>query len=343
MGVAAPSVASASSTMQSHSSEQRLMFASFIPGYLAVDRIGNGTALVGSGKTNPLFIDEFNPAGSTTQSPLISVALPTAAGTGNTPNPLTVTNSFGEGLLSLSTDGHYLVVPGYADTPNDAIVAATSGVTNFIRTVGRISNSGNIDTTTTANNMGTGNFRGVTSSDGSGFWASTSTSGVIYVPYGGTGGSGVQISTTATGNPVNTRAVTIFNGQLYVDALTGTTTPLIGPGTVGTGLPQTGLVSITELNGFPTSTAAPANNPAPSPFQFVFKDANTIYVADAGITGSAGIQKWTQSGGTWTLQYNTLAAASGNADAGIVRRLTMDANGVPLCITTTNTTGNRFS
>ncbi len=108
---------------------------------------------------------------------------------------------------------------------------------------------------------------------------------------------------------------------------------MVGPGTVGTGLPTTGPVAITELSGFPTATGAP------SPFQFVFKDANTIYLADAGTTASAGIQKWTQSGGTWTLQYTTLAAASGNADAGLVG-ITIDANGV-LYATTTNGTANR--
>jgi hypothetical protein len=35
-----------------------------------------------------------------------------------------------------------------------------------------------------------------------------------------------------------------------------------------------------------------------------FKDANTLYIADDGSAASGGgIQKWTQSGGTWSLAY----------------------------------------
>jgi Calx-beta domain len=316
--------------------EQRLLFTSFIAGDLAVERIGTGSgALLTANLTNPTFIDEFNPTGGS-QSALLTVALPTAAGTGSTPNPLTATSSFGEGLMNLSADGHYLIVPGYAAVPNSDIVTQITGggtPNDLTRAVGRISNSGSIDTTTTANNVGNGNFRGAISSDGSGFWAATSNSGVVFLPYGHSGASGVQISNTSTTS--NTRSLSIFNGQLYVGASTSSG-PLVGPGTVGvgSGLPTTGLVTIAELSGFFTSTSGN------SPFQFVFKDANTIYVADAGTTGVAGIQKWTLSGSTWSMQYSTLAAASGNADAGLVG-LAIDANGV-LYGTTTNTTANRL-
>ena len=75
---------------------------------------------------------------------------------------------------------------------------------------------------------------------------------------------------------------------------------LFGPGTIGTGLPTTsGTNTQTELPGFPVVTGN-------SPFQYVFKDSKTIYVADSNTTTNAGIQKWTFNGTTWVLQYTTL-------------------------------------
>jgi hypothetical protein len=94
------------------------------------------------------------------------------------------------------------------------------------------------------------------------------------------------------------RVVNIFNGQLYVSSSTGT---LLGVSTVGTGLPTTASSStITPLPGMPTTGTH-------SSYDFWFKDANTLYVADDGSAANGGgIQKWTQSGGTWSLAYTLL-------------------------------------
>src|SRR5262249_5554337 len=72
-------------------------------------------------------------------------------------------------------------------------------------------------------------------------------------------------------------------------------------GTLGTGLPTTGLQVPSLLNGFPTATG-------PSNYDFFFADPATLYVADDRTTGAGGIKKWTLAGGIWSLQY-TLAVS----------------------------------
>ncbi len=119
----------------------------------------------------------------------------------------------------------------------------------------------------------------------------SSSGGVRYTTLGSTSGS-IQISNS----PTDTRALTIYDGQLYVSAATGASPGFYGVATVGTGLPTTAGQSITILPGFPT-TSGPTN------YGFVFADANTLYVTDDRNSTAGGVQKWTFSGGTWTYQY----------------------------------------
>ena len=123
-----------------------------------VVRVGDGVTFYGS-STQPVFIDEFD--GSTNPMTLIqTIALPVAsngaqqafslhpnpAGTGVNPvNGGSV--SSGGGFLSLSADGRFLSIAGFAAppfTPLSALVGPT-----VPRVIARIDWLGNVDTTTT--------------------------------------------------------------------------------------------------------------------------------------------------------------------------------------------------
>jgi hypothetical protein len=304
----------------------------FTVGNLVVERMGDGTAALSSAATK-LFLDEFTTGGTPVQAGASGIALPTAdSGTTHAMTDSGVATS--AGLLLRSADGHYLTLVGYDATPGASGVVAS----RVARVIGRVDNSATIDSSTlitdgyggansgaaTAGN----NIRGAATVDGTAFWTSGASGtgatdgGVRYATLGSAGTS-TQIATNVT----NTRSLSIFNNQLYADASTSTG-PLFGPGTVGTGLPTTSGQTITQLNGFPTASG-------PSAYQFVFKDANTIYVADDRTTAGGGIEKWTQSGGTWSMAYSALAGTVG------LRGLTLGADGT-LYGTTGETTANRL-
>src|SRR3954471_6558150 len=78
--------------------------AAFTPGNLVIYRVGDGaSALINTG--NPVFLDEYTPAGSLVQSlPMPSAASPRLIASGT---------STSEGLLTRSTDGNYVVLTGY--------------------------------------------------------------------------------------------------------------------------------------------------------------------------------------------------------------------------------------
>ena len=109
-----------------------------------------------------------------------------------------------------------------------------------------------------------------------------------------------------TSAPTNTRVANIFNGQLYVSSASGA---FQGVGTVGSGLPTTGGQSLALLPGFPTASG-------PSPYDFWFASASTLYVADDRTNGSGGLQKWVFGGSTWSLAY-TLAVTANTGCRGL--------------------------
>ena len=98
----------------------------------------------------------------------------------------------------------------------------------------------------------------------------------------------------------NIRTIGIANGNLYC---TSASSVYQGVSQIGSGLP-TQATSITLLAGFPSAVG-------PSNYDFFFADPNTVYVADdRATTAGGGIQKWTQTGGTWTLAYTLAPTAS---------------------------------
>lgn len=133
------------------------------------------------------------------------------------------------------------------------------------------------------------------------------------------------------GKDNNFRGLTIFNNTLYVTKGSGgnginTVYQVGNAGTLPSGTTaQLAALPITVLPGFPTSLASGVDqngNPAPVafPFGIWFADANTLYVCDEGdgtlvtpaVNGNvadalsqatAGVQKWSFSGGAWHRLY----------------------------------------
>jgi hypothetical protein len=293
-----------------------LLPAQIQPGHVVVARVGDGTATLSNAST-AVFLDEYTATGTFVQT----IALPTS-GSG-AQRPLTCSGTAtSEGALTQSADGRFLVLAGYGIAPGGASVA--SSVSSSVpRVVGRVALDEAIDTSTALVDAYSGNnVRGAASFAGGEFWTAGTASaannpGVRYCASLGATQS-TLLDTTIT----NIRRVDLWNGQLYCATASGTA---FGVCTVGTGLPTTAGQTTALLPGFPTTTG-------PSPYDFFFASATTLYVADDRTTAGGGIQKWTLAGGTWTLQY-TLTAGTGVGCRGLTGTFTGGA--VTLWTTTT--------
>jgi hypothetical protein len=262
--------------------------ASFTSGNLAVYRVGDGASnLANTG--NAVFVDEYTTTGTLVQS----IPMPTTAS--GTNNPLVASGTAtSEGLMTLSTDGRYLVLTGYGTTiPQGSSIVSGSAP----RVVGRVDGGGAIDTSTALTDFSPGNNpRSAASTDGTNLWVGGAAGGVRYTITGST--TSTQLSTSVT----NIRGVEIFAGQLYESDSSGT----IRVGTVGSGLPTTSGQTITNLPGFPTTG---------SPYAFFLADLtstvaglDTLYVAE-DTAGGGQIQKYSLVSGSWTLNGTVAAAA----------------------------------
>jgi hypothetical protein len=213
------------------------------------------------------------------------------------------------------------------------------------RVVAVIGQNGVVDTSTSVYGVFNGNNpRSVATVDGKSFYISgqgnspDATGGVFYVTRGSHSATAITgLDTSSNTSSQDTRMVEIVNGQLYVsvDSKEGKSAARSFIGTLGDpGALPTSLANGGNgpqmLNGFGNSggtgkvtiTAATTNgvNAAGdqinlSPEEYFFANASTLYVADSGVTkqtsatstlGDGGLQKWSDIGGTWTLDY-TLA------------------------------------
>ncbi|MBX3463907.1 MAG: hypothetical protein KF830_12115 [Planctomycetes bacterium] len=272
--------------------------AQITPGNLLVLRVGTGSAALTNAST-AVFLDEFTTTGAFVQT----IALPTAPSGGNL--PLTTSGSAtSEGFLTQSVDGNHFVAVGYGAAPGIANIVGTASATTP-RVVGRVALDGTVDTSTSIDNaFSANNIRSGCTEDGSQFWTVGANSGVVLVPFGGT--SGTSLNAAA---PTNCRVVGIDRGQLYTTSGSGATQRCVN--TVGTGVPTVPGQTPTILPGMSSGTA--------SPYDFWFADPSTVYVADdRSVATGGGIQKWVESGGTWTLAYTLASGTSYRGLSGIV-------------------------
>jgi predicted extracellular nuclease len=281
---------------------QRLLASSpFTPGNLVVYRVGSGSgSLLNTG--NPVFLDEYTPAGALVQS----IPLPTAV-SGSNLRLIASGTATSEGLLTRSADGLYIVLSGYdAPIPTTGLAGTSTTVAPVVlRVVGRVDVAGNIDTSTGLNDWASGNNpRGVASTNGTDLWVGGAAGGVRYTTLGSS--TSTQLSTSVT----NIRAVGIFAGQLYNSDSSGLTIRL---GVVGSGLPTTTGQIINNLPGFPTGG---------SPYGFFFADldgtpgVDTLYVADdTNTAGVGGLSKFSLVSGSWV--SNGIVGLQGDAYRGL--------------------------
>jgi hypothetical protein len=273
----------------------------------SVVRLGDGATVLSSGATPVLVEERLAGSGAAVTSTSGALQLPTVASGATQPFTLSGTAD-SEGALTLSTDGRYLTLIGYAATiPTVAVKGAV-----LPRVIARIDGSFVADTTTTLGGfvspspgavpstaLAGDNARSVLTQDGQQFWAAGNGSpnanrGVWYTSPSGATTAAIQLSGT------NSRVCNIFFGQLYCATNAALTT-------LGTGIPVP-----------PSAVLVPVTVPGmavPTLFGFAMFDLvapfdgapDTIYVADervpttvVGMTGG-GIQKWTFSGTTWSL------------------------------------------
>jgi hypothetical protein len=255
-----------------------LVNGQFTPGNLVVYRVGTGTgSLVNTG--NAIFLDEYTTAGVLVQS----IALPTAASGSNFPICASGTAT-SEGLMTLSSNGQYLIATGYGVAPGYASSLTSTASATVNRIVAVIDANGNINTTTALTDFSTGNNpRTATSSDGTNIWVGGAAGGVRYTTLGAT--TSTQLATT----PTNIRQLNIFNGQLYESS---SSSPFLTVSSVGTGLPTTSGQTVTVLPG--------TTNTGTSNYGFYLATlaaGQVLYITD---NTASTITKYSLVSGTWT-------------------------------------------
>lgn len=262
---------------------------SLTPGNLVVTRVGDGVAAP-TNAANPVFVDQYTTSGTYVNT----ITIPTTASGANLPctNSGTATSELS---LNLSGDRRYLTFGGY-----DATVGTTGVASSTVpRVCARVAMDGSVDTSTQLGTLYSGNnLRSVWTSNGTDFWCVGATSGIVYSPLGGAGAL-VVCNTTTNNRVINSNGTDIYY--------------MTGAGTRGfykiPGFPTTS--GQTSTNQFPTGTSS-------SPYDFIMVDANDIYIAD----DAAGLQKWVNTGGTWSVAYTMTAGAA------FVRSLAYDGTNI---------------
>lgn len=309
--------------------------SAFAPGNVVVYRVGNGTTTLSDGG-NAVFIDEYTPAGDLVQS----VPMPTS---GN--GALTAGTNTPEGTLSISTDGRYVMVPGYRKNVGVDNVDPGSVVASTIpRVIGRVPIDGSAaDTSLALKFNGSASarvWRSVASTDGSEFWVShgggNSTTGIAYATVNGITTNDGYSDAVSNGN---TRQVNIFGGDVYFST-----------SSTNGGLPSRGIY---RFSGQPHLSATPtliAATTASTHFAQGFAlfdesdavaDMDTLYFVDLDNDGGVNngyVRKFSSVGGSWVLTGSSPALPNLLNLAGIET-----ADGiVTLYGTTQNATGGQL-
>ncbi len=352
----------------------------FTDGDLVISAVGDGasTGSYTDNQASPIVLEEITTAGAIVAAMELPQTTTTNAN-GVTENAISGEyGSSSEGLLSLSADGQSLVIAGYAVNANtynsggaavygNAALAQSTSVPNgaytaVARVVADVNYSGVVDTSTALYNVfNENNPRSVATVNGSTFYISgqglkgDTTQGVVEATDGASSATAIDTST-------DTRAVEIYNGELYVsrDSKQGTG----GTSNIsvyGTNLPNsaTAPTDLSGIAGTVTLTAAQENTVNSgavgttihlSPESYFFANATTLYVADGGIPkegriGDGGLQKWTYNGSKWMLDYtisqglNLVANTASAGTTGLIG-LTGKVVGTTVELFATNTTVN---
>jgi hypothetical protein len=255
----------------------------FTAGNIVVYRVGDGTSAL-NGNEAKVFLDEYTPGGVLVQS----ILMPT------TGQKLTMSGSFNSGgMLTLSSDGHRLIVPGFN------LDLAAAPVAPLLRAVAVVDFNGTVNSVATiTDNPNTYPITSAASDNGTNLWV-TGGNGVEYITGGSTGLSTKVIDFGTLGYAFG---VNVVNGQLYIDQYQSGTDKF---GQIGTGLPTTSGQTLTELPGIGGDAI---------PYQFAFADldasvagVDVLYVASqAAING--GIRKYSLVNGSWVFNGSIGAA-----------------------------------
>src|SRR5262245_31739740 len=279
----------------------------FIGGDILIYRVGDGSVALTNGG-NPIFLDEYTPAGVLVQS----IEMPFSTNAGDTqgnppvtsppPTPHPIVNACSatpSGVITLSQDGRYLTFTGYAaNLPNNT--GTNLKGSNFARDVGRIDINGNLDTSTAPIDYSGANTTGSSRSTAAGAISTDGNHFYIYSQQIDTlryANLGATLSSTPLG-PVGTSgthvdSAQIYDGQLYVMGSDGKLYH------VGAGLPTSGTPTLTSIpfpdvpgGALPTTPTKPVDfffvtlNPSAHPSQPTAPD--TLYVTAPSATYTNG-------------------------------------------------------
>jgi hypothetical protein len=259
--------------------------AIFGNGDLLVLQVGNGS-IASSGA--PGVLKDYSPFGGSSQ---VQVSLPTTGA-----SALIFGASSYEGGLSLSADGHSVVVVGYnvpiGFTSSDIDTSSTTGATPVPRAVGSVTADGKFILAATTTKFSGSTIRSAVTDGAGNFWAGGGSSGVNYL---GSNSPAATLSTVAT----STRNLLLVNGSIYFTEAS----PNIGV-MAFSGAPITAATPTLILSTAGTGTGTP------SPEGFAFNPAMTIaYVADNRTSGSGeGIQRFNWNGSAWVYAYTLVSS-----------------------------------
>jgi len=264
----------------------------FTPGNLVVLRLGNGLQdLTNSGNT--IYLDQYTTSGEFVDS----VRIPDTGSKALVQSG----SASSEGMLSVSPDGLSVAFAGYhVERPYSGSLADAS-FANAPRAAGYVDYLGNFTLATSSISIFSKNNIRSAVKDGTNVWVGGASSGGVNGIYWlGAAAAGL------TTNVFNARSINIYNSNLYASTQSGTTAR-----------------GIWAFSGEPTAPATCAQVVATGtnskPNDFVFNDAGTLlYVAEED--PAAGVERWTNSGGTWSLQYAF-------TNSGGVRSIAVDFSG----------------
>lgn len=276
-----------------------------------VVRVGDGTKSIDK-YSAPVFIERRMLTGVERATP---IALPTATLGANTPFTLEGKRD-DEGGLSLSDDGHFLVLAGYTAPPGTKEVHETKSL-QYARVVARVSADGTVDTSTSLGGAFSGkSVRSATSSDGTAFWISGD---------GKDGSGGVHFKGLASNTPSvqvlgaisGTNQVHVVAGKLYVST---SDAPLLQ---IGSGLPTTAGQTMQPLPGLSIGAQNDDDDDDDdaSVHGFALLDVHpdvegvdTLLLSNGG---ASAIERWNFDGKSWTKAY---AVTTPKAPRGLAAR-----------------------